>query len=230
MANVTSSVQPPLPPVDTSCLADDDPKTIPNLSSSPSQDTDEFHDAIEFPKHTPDQGRESSSSLPLTLDSGTKLLLNHNVHDDDTTSVLTVEYASDTDSDDDSWFDDIFDSPLNSIITEQPIFHDYADVLGDTPDLNVLVSALEVSGDTFFDASEAPNLFHDDNAPCAQIDTGAFASVTGLLHILHDYKPFTKASPCPLRLLPATDGSDTIPLGFGYLHVPANVPLGYIPV
>ena len=64
----------------------------------------------------------------------------------------------------------------------------------------------------------------------AQIDTGAFASCTDQLHLLHDYEPFTKARPCPIKLMPATEDSDTVPLGIGYLHVPADNAVGYLKV
>ena len=64
----------------------------------------------------------------------------------------------------------------------------------------------------------------------AQIDTGAFASVTSELEYLHNYKPFHKDFPSPLLLLPATVGSDTVPIGYGYLHLPVRAAPGYIAV
>ncbi len=79
--------------------------------------------------------------------------------------------------------------------------------------------------------AESPSLDHDDNnAIRAQIDTGAFASCTDQLHMLHAYRPFTKTFPCPIRLLPATEGSDLSPQGVGYLHVPALNSRGHIAV
>jgi hypothetical protein len=69
------------------------------------------------------------------------------------------------------------------------------------------------------------------HAPRAQLDTGASVSCTDQLSWLHDFQPFTADSPCPVRLLPATVGSDTVPHGVGFLHVPARCPSsGFLPV
>ena len=64
----------------------------------------------------------------------------------------------------------------------------------------------------------------------ALIDSGGFASCTGFLHLLHNYTPYNASNPCPLRLVPATEGSDATPEGWGYLHVPAKNKHGFIPV
>ena len=64
----------------------------------------------------------------------------------------------------------------------------------------------------------------------AQIDTGAFTSCTYIMHLLHNYVAFDKDNPCPIKLLPASDGSDLTPLGYGYLHVPAPTAKGHIAV
>ena len=37
-------------------------------------------------------------------------------------------------------------------------------------------------------------------------------------------------NPCPVQLLPASDGSNVLPLGIGYLHVPAPNLQGHIVV
>ena len=71
---------------------------------------------------------------------------------------------------------------------------------------------------------------HDETVPRAQLDTGAFASCTNQQHLLHNYRAFGPSFPSPVRLLPATDGSDAVPEGFGYLHVPAACHDGYIAV
>ena len=71
---------------------------------------------------------------------------------------------------------------------------------------------------------------YDPDAFRAQIDTGAFASCTDQIHMLHDYKTFTRENPCPVRLLPASEGSDVVPFGVGYLHIPAMNELGHIAV
>ena len=70
----------------------------------------------------------------------------------------------------------------------------------------------------------------DPDAKRAQIDTGAFATVTGDKQLVHDYKEFSESFPCPIKLLPATENSDTIPAGMGYMHVMAPNADGYIPV
>ena len=77
---------------------------------------------------------------------------------------------------------------------------------------------------------QAPAVDDDPDVPRAQIDTGAFVSCTGSKSLLHNYREFTPEFPCPVKLLPATDGSDAIPLGFGYLHVPASNSAGFLPV
>ena len=70
----------------------------------------------------------------------------------------------------------------------------------------------------------------DPDAIRAQIDTGAFATCTDQLHMLHDYKEFTAKHPSPIKLLPATDNSDAVPQGYGYLHVPAHNVQGFLAV
>ena len=56
----------------------------------------------------------------------------------------------------------------------------------------------------------------------AQIDTGAWATCTGNKDLLHHYTEFSAANPSPITLMPATDGSDAVPSGVGYLHVPSQ--------
>ena len=45
---------------------------------------------------------------------------------------------------------------------------------------------------------QAPPVDDDPEALRAQLDTGAFVSCTGSHHLLHNYKPFTLQSPCPV--------------------------------
>ncbi|GAX10430.1 hypothetical protein FisN_21Lu161 [Fistulifera solaris] len=81
------------------------------------------------------------------------------------------------------------------------------------------------------DVMSSPPHLDNPDAPRAQIDTGAFISCTNLLHLLHRYRPFTSQFRCPVRLLPATEGSDAVPHGFGYLHVPCrHAPSGYLAI
>jgi hypothetical protein len=73
---------------------------------------------------------------------------------------------------------------------------------------------------------------HDEEigADRGMIDTGTLVTCTGFRHLLHNYVEFTKDYPCPLRLLPASVGSDCTPVGVGYLRVPAANPIGYVDV
>lgn len=76
-----------------------------------------------------------------------------------------------------------------------------------------------------------PNLTDfDPDAIRAQINTGAFATCTDQLHMLHDYQEFNESHPSPIRLLPATENSDAVPQGYGYLHVPAHNSQGFLAV
>jgi len=68
------------------------------------------------------------------------------------------------------------------------------------------------------------------DGPRAQLDTGACVSCTDHVEWLHHYTPFSASFPCPIRLLPATVGSDTLPVGVGFLHVPALTPSGFLAV
>jgi hypothetical protein len=90
------------------------------------------------------------------------------------------------------------------------------------------------STDTYVEpgASTNPSTLDVGTGIRAQIDTGAFATCTDQIGMLHDYRAFDNdKNKCPVRLMPATHGSDAVPHGFGYLHVPsAYTPLGYIPV
>jgi GAG-pre-integrase domain len=73
------------------------------------------------------------------------------------------------------------------------------------------------------------HLPHNDHA-AAQIDTGACVSCTDQRPWLHDFTAFSIDNPCPVRLLPATIGSDAVPQGVGFLHVPAETPSGFLAV
>ena len=70
----------------------------------------------------------------------------------------------------------------------------------------------------------------DSEALRAQIDTGTSASVTDRIDLLHFYREFDETFRCPIKLLPATEGSDTVPIGVGYLMVPAPGEPGFIMV
>jgi len=76
----------------------------------------------------------------------------------------------------------------------------------------------------------ADHLDDDPDAIRAQVDTGAHVSCTDQLHMLHGYRDFTRSFRSPVKLMPATVGSDAIPKGVGYLHVPAKNTKGFLAV
>lgn len=80
----------------------------------------------------------------------------------------------------------------------------------------------DISNDPVPTASHNSHVNHDPDGIRAQIDTGAFVTCTDQRNMLHNYFEFNTLNPCPVRLLPATLNSDTIPKGYGYLHVPAK--------
>jgi hypothetical protein len=84
--------------------------------------------------------------------------------------------------------------------------------------------------DTVIEKSKSKNS-NVGTAVRAMIDTGAFATCTDQLGYLHGYTPFSRQNPCPVKLLPAMDGVDAIPKGYGYLHIPCNqMSGGYLPI
>ena len=128
--------------------------------------------------------------------------------------------------------DDLYDiSPVNTI--------DVAEIL-ETPHADVLLEEEEAIGiqhlpqDTMISAINKSmirnegGVLYDPDLDRAQMDTGTMASVTGKLHILHHYRPFTKDFPCPIRLKPATEGSDTTPKGMGYMFIEAPNEEGFL--
>jgi len=76
----------------------------------------------------------------------------------------------------------------------------------------------------------ADQLDDDLNVIRAQVNTGAHLSCTDQLHMLHGYRDFTQSLPSPVKLMSATVGSDAVPKGFGYLHVPAKNAKGFLAV
>jgi len=76
----------------------------------------------------------------------------------------------------------------------------------------------------------AGQLDDDSDAIRAQVDTGAHVSCTDQLQMLHGYRDFTQSFPSPVKLMPATVGSDAVPKGAGYLHVPAKSTKGFLSV
>ena len=111
-------------------------------------------------------------------------------------------------------------SCIGAVRITPPVWTQSSDVLSD--DDGIPISAVDATlPSPWDDFSDAPDVVR------AQIDTGAFATVTDQLHMLHDYKAFDDSFPCPVRLLPASENSDLSPLGVGYLHVPAQTDAGY---
>jgi len=74
------------------------------------------------------------------------------------------------------------------------------------------------------------HLDDDPDAIRAQVNTAARVSYTDQLHMLHGYRDFTRSFPSPIKLMPATVGSDAVPKGVGYLHVPAKNAKGFCSV
>jgi hypothetical protein len=98
---------------------------------------------------------------------------------------------------------------------------------------SIVINALEYmpSSDTINEPTKS-DIYLRDNTEIvrAQLDTGAFATCTDRKDYLHSYREFNREYPCPIRLLPATNGSDQIPEGVGYLRVPAHNDQGYLDV
>ena len=107
-----------------------------------------------------------------------------------------------------------------------------------TPPLahNLQIRQIRIHSITKHQVDPAPKLQRDLTTVIrAQLDTGADITCTNLVHVLHNYKPYTKSFPCRVRLVGAFgDNGDknlgTYPLGEGLLHIPASTTIGYIPV
>ncbi len=115
--------------------------------------------------------------------------------------------------------------PVNSIQVPPILIDPSPDILPDPEEKSVDPEPASTSSPV----STPINSLQRDS-PRAHLDTAAFASVTDLKHMLHDYQEFSSSHPCPVLLQPATEGSDTRSLGFGYLHVPAETYAGYIAI
>jgi len=107
---------------------------------------------------------------------------------------------------------------VNSIRTVPPSLVPSSDVCGD--DGFAKCDSKDVNAVSTTD--EDYDMFH------AQIDTGAFVSCTNQKDYLHDYRKFDVKHPCPIKLQPAMEGSDAVPIGYGYLHVPAHNEMGFL--
>ena len=113
---------------------------------------------------------------------------------------------------------------------------DHQDILSSINSIDVPTHQFVPSNDTHSEEPtgppepHSPAVDHDPDVLRAQLDTGAFATVTDQLHMLHGYRAFDASHPSPVRLLPATVGSDAVPEGWGYLHVPAHNAAGFLAV
>ena len=118
------------------------------------------------------------------------------------------------DADPDYWDEgrDACNLDVNAVDVCFPAFLPSADVLSDEP--------------TLLQSNDIDEL----DTVHAQLDSGAFVSCTDQLHMLHDYQEFSTKNPCPIHLMPAKHGSDVLPQGVGYLHVPAPNVKGHIAV
>ena len=63
---------------------------------------------------------------------------------------------------------------------------------------------------------------------CAHLDSGSQASTTHLLHLLFAYQPYSPTDPPPIRMQAADAATDHVPIGYGYLRIPADTPAGYV--
>ena len=123
--------------------------------------------------------------------------------------------------DDDPYLDEPFLSSINAVKIGHHAFTPSADVYSDQEAIPVNQVATQPP---HIDQEDPPDVFR------AAFDTGAFATCTDRLDMLHDVTWFSDTNPCPVRLKPATHGSDTVPQAVGYLHVPARNALGFLPV
>ena len=144
------------------------------------------------------------------------------------------EFCSDDANCDEEFCLDEDDKPLacqiNAISIHNPPVLEPYEILSASSDDDIS-DCSSVSGDSVFQIGDGPSdVDNDPGALRAQIDSGAFASVTDQLHMLHDYKEFNAEFPCPIRLSPAKRNSTIVPEGVGYLHVPAINAYGHIAV
>ena len=158
-------------------------------------------------------------------------------------NLLNQGWVQHDDSNEDDLLDDFdFDFNDNRVFSTALAIHAidvnlppamrHADILpyvGESDDSSVASSNTSCAS-LIIQEDALPVVDDDPDAVRAQIDTGAFASVTDQLHMLHDYREFSATFPCPVKLEPAKEGSDIYPQGVGYLHVPAINGRGHIPV
>lgn len=145
----------------------------------------------------------------------------------------TSEFDSEDDDLDFACFNRPFAIELNAIDIQRPVFlqsYDIQTATSNIEDVSVISEipcgvaspkmkkALEIESET------------DPDAPRAQIDSGAFTSCTDQQHMLHKYREFSPEYSCPVTLMPASEGSDIVPKGVGYLHVPAPNAQGHIAI
>ena len=113
---------------------------------------------------------------------------------------------------------------INAVDMEEPVFTPSADVTSEYRDVEMPREESSAK------AILRLGVDNDPDAVRAQIDTGAWCSCSDQLHMLHDYKAFSDDFPCPVKLIPAVEGSELVPEGVGYLHIPAATAEGHIPV
>ena len=163
-----------------------------------------------------DSGSDDNSVPPL-------LCRRPDESDDDSSDSSDDDVSTESDSDDEFSFQD--DASAFEISCEGE------EVWSTINSVNVL-PATEVTSNEIFelydsDCCTATDVNHvdTDKEPIVrgQIGIGCSASCTGNREMLHDYAEFSPAHPCPIRLSPATEGSDALPKVWGYLKVPAHI-------
>ena len=135
--------------------------------------------------------------------------------------------SNEFDLDNDDLEDDSYARPialeLNAIDIPRPAFVPSYDVQSATSDDDDDVAPVAAAIPFAVASSKMKEVTNvegnDPEAPRAQIDTGAFVSCTDQQHLLHQYREFSREYPCPVTLLVASEGSNIVPKGAGYLHV-----------
>jgi hypothetical protein len=122
---------------------------------------------------------------------------------------------------------DLFARPFaierNAIDTQRPVSSRYYGVQSTTSDGDdALVTMAIPCGVASSKKNEAHAVEDDDPDPLrAQIDSGALTPCADQWYVVHKYSEFSPEHLYPVSLMPASEGSDIVPKGIGYLHVPA---------
>ena len=151
--------------------------------------------------------------------------------DDDPHSILVVEtVASDDEGDSGSESEWENDERFNDEDSEDdeltPVETNAIDV-----DLHIPTSSADAQGEKpNYSEENSKKVNLDLEGDRAQLDAGTFTSCTGDESLLHGHAEFSESDPCPIKLKLATEGSDALPVGCGFLHTPAHDSRGHLAV